>query len=91
MWDPNGEIKIILEVKIFLKMEAIANQILLDIKRQRKVKEGENNPKTIISEKPVEIEKAPEVKGPRLILHCNFWSETQFESFLFSSVLKLFL
>ena len=43
-------------------MEVIANQILLDIKRQRKAKEAENDPKILISEKP-EVEKVPEVIG----------------------------
>ena len=42
-------------------MEVIANQILADIRRQRKSQKENNDIKTI-SEKP-EIEKAPEVTG----------------------------
>ena len=42
-------------------MEVIANQILADIRRQRKAQKENNDIKTI-SEKP-EIEKAPEVTG----------------------------
>ena len=47
-------------------MEVIANQILADIKRQRKTQKENNDIKTI-SEKP-EIEKAPEVIGTWLNL-----------------------
>ena len=43
------------------KMENIANQILADIKRQRKSQKDNNDIKTI-SEKP-EIEQAPKVTG----------------------------
>ena len=47
-------------------MEVIANQILADIKRQRKTQKENNDIKTI-SEKP-EIEKTPEVIGTWLNL-----------------------
>lgn len=47
-------------------MEVIANQILADIKRQRKTQKENNDIKTI-SEKP-EIEKAPEITGKWLNL-----------------------
>ena len=46
------------------KMEVIANQILADIRRQRKSQKENNDIKTI-SEKP-EIEQAPKVTGKRL-------------------------